>query len=97
MSSGRWSFEDQPHHTSADWTVPLVEPNQDDLKRAADALNAGRKVAIMIGAGARGAAQLNSSIVRPSPTHLIKTLDAIGAGRADHGIPATGMSVPLDQ
>jgi pyruvate dehydrogenase (quinone) len=46
-SSGRWSFENQPHHTSGDWTLPRTVPNQDDLKRAAAVLNAGRKVAIL--------------------------------------------------
>jgi pyruvate dehydrogenase (quinone) len=56
-SSGRWAAEDQPHHTSGDWTVPRTVPNQHDLERAASVLNAGRKIAIMAGAGARGARQ----------------------------------------
>jgi pyruvate dehydrogenase (quinone) len=56
-SSGRWAAEDQPHHTSGDWTVPRTVPNRHDLERAASVLNAGRKVAIMAGAGARGARQ----------------------------------------
>jgi pyruvate dehydrogenase (quinone) len=56
-SSGRWSFENQPHHTSGDWTVPRTVSNQDDLERAAAVLNVGRKVTILAGAGARSAAQ----------------------------------------
>ena len=51
----RVSPMDQPHHTSADWRVPRVVPAQDDLQRAAEVLNAGKRVAIVVGAGARGA------------------------------------------
>jgi pyruvate dehydrogenase (quinone) len=54
-SSGHYAEEDQPRHTSADFTVPLVTPQRRDLERAAEVLNAGRKIFIMIGAGARGA------------------------------------------
>jgi pyruvate dehydrogenase (quinone) len=54
-SSGSYAMEDQPHHTSGDYTVPLVFPQQRDLERAAEVLNAGRKIFIMAGAGARGA------------------------------------------
>ena len=51
----RVSPMDQPHHTSADWRVPRVVPASDDLQRAAAILNAGRKIAVVVGAGARGA------------------------------------------
>jgi pyruvate dehydrogenase (quinone) len=54
-SSGHYALEDQPHHTSGDYTIPLVFPQQHDLLRAAEVLNAGKKVFIMAGAGARGA------------------------------------------
>ncbi|EZP71654.1 Thiamine pyrophosphate protein [Sphingomonas paucimobilis] len=37
------------------WTPPHVVPRQDDLRRAAEVLNAGSKVAILVGAGAREA------------------------------------------
>lgn len=37
------------------WTKPRVIPTNEDLKRAADILNAGTKVAMLIGAGALGA------------------------------------------
>ncbi|EQB00952.1 thiamine pyrophosphate-requiring protein [Sphingobium sp. HDIP04] len=37
------------------WTPPRVMPQQTDLQRAADVLNAGNKVAILVGAGAREA------------------------------------------
>ncbi len=37
------------------WTKPRVLPQQVDLQRAADVLNAGNKVAMLVGAGALGA------------------------------------------
>ncbi len=37
------------------WTAPKVVPTDTDLRRAADALNAGKKVAILVGAGAKAA------------------------------------------
>jgi pyruvate dehydrogenase (quinone) len=38
------------------YSRPLVVPREDDLRRAAEVLNSGSKVAILVGAGARGAA-----------------------------------------
>ena len=54
-SEAKYSPMDTPHHTSADWRVPSVVPVEADLDRAADVLNAGKKVAIVVGAGAKGA------------------------------------------
>jgi pyruvate dehydrogenase (quinone) len=46
----------QPGHSQVmKWRPPVVVPTQDDLRRAADVLNAGKKVALLIGSGARGA------------------------------------------
>ena len=39
-------------HSGADFRQPVVLPAPDDLQRAADILNRGEKVAILIGAGA---------------------------------------------
>ncbi|HEX2758961.1 MAG TPA: thiamine pyrophosphate-requiring protein, partial [Rhizomicrobium sp.] len=39
-------------HSGADFRRPLVMPGEDDLRRAAEILNAGERVAILIGAGA---------------------------------------------
>ncbi|HEX8704352.1 MAG TPA: thiamine pyrophosphate-requiring protein [Myxococcaceae bacterium] len=44
------------HHSSAGYTAPRVVPTEADLRRAAQVLNAGQKVAILVGAGALGAA-----------------------------------------
>src|SRR5947209_4940046 len=55
MSAAKYSQNDQPHHTSAAFSVPTIVPAEADLQQAADILNAGNKVAILIGSGARGA------------------------------------------
>src|SRR5688500_8060015 len=53
-------FEKPPHehgtiHSGAGYTPPRVIPQTEDLQRAADVLNAGSKVAILVGAGALNA------------------------------------------
>jgi len=44
-------------HTGIGWTAPAVVPMPEDLQKAANILNAGKKVAMLIGAGALHAAQ----------------------------------------
>ncbi len=53
------------------WTAPVVVPTDIDLQRAADILNTGEKVAILVGAGARGAVD-----------EVIAVADRLGAGAA---------------
>jgi pyruvate dehydrogenase (quinone) len=50
-------YEDPPRkhgtlHSGVGYTAPKVVPYEADLRRAADVLNAGKKVAILVGAGA---------------------------------------------
>jgi pyruvate dehydrogenase (quinone) len=58
-------------HSGAGYTPPRVIPEDADLARAAEVLNAGKRVAILIGAGAAGAAK-----------HLIEVAEMLGAGIA---------------
>ncbi len=56
------AVEKPPHkhntvHSGVGYFAPYIVPNPDDLQRAAAILNEGKKVAILIGAGAQGAAQ----------------------------------------
>jgi pyruvate dehydrogenase (quinone) len=92
-SSGRWSFENQPHHTSGDWTLPRTVPNHDDLKRAAAVLNAGRKVAILAGAGARGAAQELEQIAELLGAPICKAL--LGKDALSDDSPYSTMGVAI--
>ena len=58
-------------HSGIGVPVPRVVPMEDDLRRAADVLNAGRRVAILAGAGALHATD-----------ELIEVADRLGAGIA---------------
>lgn len=58
-------------HSAAGYQRPRVIPQDRDLQRAAEVLNAGKKVAILIGAGARNAA-----------VEVVQTANVLGAGVA---------------
>src|SRR4051794_13157006 len=58
-------------HSGVSWSAPHVVPQENDLRRAADVLNAGQKVAILAGAGALHATD-----------QLIEVANALGAGIA---------------
>lgn len=58
-------------HSAAGYQRPRVIPHDRDLQRAAEVLNAGKKVAILIGAGARNAA-----------VEVVQAANMLGAGVA---------------
>ncbi|WP_175908976.1 thiamine pyrophosphate-requiring protein [Burkholderia sp. BCC1640] len=58
-------------HSGVGYTPPKVVPYADDLQRAADVLNAGKKVAMLVGAGALHATD-----------EVIAVADRLGAGAA---------------
>jgi pyruvate dehydrogenase (quinone) len=58
-------------HSSVGYTRPRVVPHHDDLLRAADVLNAGKRVAILVGQGALHATD-----------EVIQAADLLGAGVA---------------
>nr|BBH91545.1 thiamine pyrophosphate-requiring protein [Thermosporothrix sp. COM3] len=56
------AVENPPHahntiHTGIGYSEPRIVPKQEDLQRAATVLNEGKKVAILVGAGALGASK----------------------------------------
>jgi pyruvate dehydrogenase (quinone) len=70
------AVETPPHehgtvHSSPGWEPPRVTPSREQLERAADVLNAGERVAMLIGAGTLGAHE-----------EVIAVADALGAGVA---------------
>ena len=70
------AVKEPPHahatiHSSIGVCRPMVIPQDDDLRRAADILNAGRRVAMLVGAGALGAGR-----------EVREVADALGAGVA---------------
>ena len=69
-------YEEPPHkhntiHSGIGYTRPKVVPYEVDLRRAADVLNAGKKVAMLVGAGALNATD-----------EIIAVADRLGAGAA---------------
>jgi pyruvate dehydrogenase (quinone) len=69
-------YQEPPHehqmmHTGLDYAAPRVVPRDQDLRRAADVLNAGQRVAILVGSGALGAAD-----------EVIAVANRLGAGVA---------------
>jgi pyruvate dehydrogenase (quinone) len=63
------AFKMVPSSLDQTWAVPV--PAEADLRRAAEVLNAGNKVAVLVGQGARGAVD-----------ELTRTADTLGAGVA---------------
>lgn len=54
------AYEEPPRahgtiHSDFSYSIPIITPKPDDLQRAADILNAGERVAMLVGAGALGA------------------------------------------
>jgi pyruvate dehydrogenase (quinone) len=58
-------------YSSVGWSAPRVLPHEEELKRAAEILNDGKKVAILIGQGAAGAAD-----------EVVEVAERLGAGVA---------------
>jgi pyruvate dehydrogenase (quinone) len=73
-------------HSSVGYSRPRVIPQDDDLRRAAEILNDGQKVAMLIGQGAMGAADA-----------VIEVAEALGAGvaKALLGKPAVPDDLPF--
>jgi pyruvate dehydrogenase (quinone) len=67
----RHVFRDVPSSPPDSLNPPVIVPAEEDLARAADVLNAGSKVAILVGQGARGAAE-----------EVVRVADLTGAGVA---------------
>jgi pyruvate dehydrogenase (quinone) len=58
-------------HSGTSTSKPIVVPNEQDLRKAADVLNEGRRVAILVGAGAAGAVE-----------EVVQVAEKLGAGVA---------------
>ncbi len=70
------AYEEPPRahgnlHSGVGFRPPMTIPHQEDLKRAAEVLNSGKKVALLVGAGALGATD-----------EVIAIADRLGAGAA---------------
>ncbi|MGE5603818.1 MAG: thiamine pyrophosphate-dependent enzyme [Nitrososphaerales archaeon] len=63
-----------PHHTSDVWATSAALPSSDDLRRAADILNSGRKITILAGRGALGAGDQLEQLAETLGAPIVKAL-----------------------
>jgi pyruvate dehydrogenase (quinone) len=71
--------------TGVGYTAPKIVPKPEDLRRAADLLNAGKKIAILIGAGALGAADEVRQVADQLDAGVAKAL--LGKAALDDDLP----------
>src|SRR3954449_3606378 len=80
-------------HSSPGWTPPRVVPQRDDLERAAEILNAGTKVAMLVGQGALGATQEVMDVAEKLGAGVAKAL--LGRTVLDDTLPYSTGSIGL--
>jgi pyruvate dehydrogenase (quinone) len=71
-------------HSGLGFSTPVVVPQEEDLRKAAEILNAGKRVAILVGAGAMGAT-----------SQVMAVADRLGAGIAKSLLGKTVVSDEL--
>jgi pyruvate dehydrogenase (quinone) len=79
--------------SSPGWSAPRITPHESDLKRAAEILNAGERVAILVGQGARGAADEVMQIATKLGAGVAKAL--LGRAVLDDDLPYVTGSIGL--
>ncbi len=82
-----------PHHTSDAWARSARLPSDEDLNKAADVLNSGKKVAILAGRGAIGAAEELEAVAELLAAPIVKPL--LGKGAVPDDSPYTTGSIGL--
>ncbi len=80
-------------HSSPGWLRPRIVPQQRDLQRAAEILNAGEKVAILIGQGALGAHEQVEQAADELGAGVAKAL--LGKAALDDSLPYCTGSIGL--
>ena len=81
------------HHTSDAWARSARLPSDDDLRKAADVLNEGKKVAILAGRGAIGACEELEAVAELLAAPIVKPL--LGKGAVPDDSPYTTGSIGL--
>jgi pyruvate dehydrogenase (quinone) len=80
-------------HSSPGWNAPRIVPMQRDLERAAEILNAGEKVAILVGQGARRATSEVMAVAEKLGAGVAKAL--LGRTVIDDALPYCTGSIGL--
>ncbi len=74
QEGGERSPRNRPHHASDVWARRAALPSTDDLRRAAEVLNAGKKIAILAGRGALHATDELEQVAETLGAPIIKAL-----------------------
>ena len=93
QEGGERSKRNVPGHTSDVFTRQVALPGESDLRRAAEILNAGRKVAILAGRGALGAGEVLEQVAERLAAPIAKPL--LGKAVVPDDSPYTTGSVGL--
>ncbi len=75
------------------YSLPPLRPDDADLKAAADLLNAGRKVAILVGVGALDAREEVIAVAEKLAAPIVKTLPGKMAVADDHPLTTGGLGL----
>ena len=67
-------------HTGADFRQPIVTPRAEDIHRAAEILNRGKRVALLVGSGAWNAPDEVIAVAEKLQAGLAKALLGVGRG-----------------
>ncbi len=80
-------------HSSPGWSAPRITPAEPDLRKAAEILDAGEKVAILVGQGARGAHEEIAELANKLGAGVAKAL--LGRSVIDDNLPFVTGSIGL--
>lgn len=82
-----------PPHTSPLWSPPRLAPAEEDIARAAEVLGAGSKVAMLVGAGARGARGEVLAVAEVLGAPIVKSLSGKAVVPDDHPLTTGGLGL----
>jgi pyruvate dehydrogenase (quinone) len=82
-----------PPHTSATLSLPALPPDEADVARAADVLNAGSKVAMLVGIGARHARAEVLAVAEALGSPIVKSLSGKMVVPDDHPLTTGGLGL----
>ncbi|HWC32301.1 MAG TPA: thiamine pyrophosphate-dependent enzyme [Actinomycetota bacterium] len=83
----------RPPMTAPIYRPPRVVPQEDDLRRGADVLNAGTNVVMLVGAGARGAGEEVLAVAETLGAPIVKTLRGKDVLPDDHPLTTGGLGL----
>lgn len=93
LSADTRSERNEPNHTTSRWVPPRAVPGPDELARAAQVLNDGHRVAILVGRGALGAGDEVERVADLLGAPVIKAL--LGKGVIPDDSPYTTGGIGL--